>query len=217
MAKNNFHSLITGFIACFVFLCSCENSINSIDASISKPGSVDYIAEDEPEIYQEAPTIPKQPSIDEKKQKLVSVYRGYIGIREKTGKNDGPEVEKFLAHEGLGKGFAWCAAFVSFCLDSAGFENSINAWSPTAHNPNGLIYNKRKFVGNPEPGHVFTIYYPKRKRIGHTGFYDGWASENVIKTVEGNTNSRKSREGDGVYVILRPIGTIHSITSWFGK
>ena len=80
---------------------------------------------------------------------------------------------------------------------------------------NNVVLNKGKFLGIPEPGHVFTLYYPKKGRIGHTGFYDGWADKNIIQTVEGNTNDRKSREGDGVYVILRPIGTINSISSWY--
>lgn len=108
-----------------------------------------------------------------------------------------------------------CAAFVSFCLDSAEFDNGITAWSPTAENKKALVYKNGQFTDMPEPGHVFTLYYPKKKRIGHTGFFNGWADDDIIETVEGNTNDKKSREGDGVYVILRPIGTIHSISSWY--
>jgi hypothetical protein len=211
MGKSNLYSNITIAVVSTLLLCSCVDSI-TVDPVV---GGIDYSVDGEPEVIQEIKEEAKSLTIDQKKKQLISIYSSYIGVREKTGKNDGSEVERFLAHEGLGKGYAWCAAFVSFCLDSAGFKNSINAWSPTAHNRNALIYNKGKFVGTPEPGHVFTIYYPKKKRIGHTGFYDGWASENIMQTVEGNTNDRKSREGDGVYVILRPINTIHSISSWY--
>lgn len=212
MGKSYFHTVLAIIAACTLFLHSCKRS----EVIVPAVGSIDYLTPEEPEMVQ-AVYEPEVESLEDKKKKLVRIYRSFIGVREKTGKNDGPEVERFLAHEGLGKGFAWCAAFASFCLDSAGFENTINAWSPTAHNRNALIYNKGKFVGTPEPGHVFTIYYPKKKRIGHTGFYDGWADENIMQTVEGNTNDRKSREGDGVYVILRPIGTIHSISSWYNQ
>lgn len=210
MGKSSFYTGFTIAIISTLLLCSCQSSIE-INPVI---GKVDYSIDGEPEPIQFAEETPAL-STEDKKTKHVEIYRSFIGVREKTGKNDGPEVERFLAHEGFGEGYAWCAAFVSFCLDSAGFQNSITAWSPTAHRPSNLVYSKGKFIKEPEPGHVFTIYYPKKKRIGHTGYYDGWASENIMQTVEGNTNGSKSREGDGVYVILRPINTIHSISSWY--
>jgi len=211
MGKSYFYTSITIAFASTILLCSCVDSV-TVNPVI---GEVDYSIDEEPEVIQLVEDRPKTLSLEDKKANLTTLYTSYIGVRERTGNNDGPEVEEFLSHEGLGKGYAWCAAFVSFCLDSAGFKNTITAWSPTAHNRKALIYTNGKFVGTPEPGHVFTIYYPKKKRIGHTGFFDGWASKNITQTVEGNTNGKKSREGDGVYVILRPINTIHSISSWY--
>ena len=213
MGKSNFYTSFAIAIIGTLLLCSCGRG----QVTTPVTGSIDYLTPEEPEVVQNVVEEPKTISLQDKKNNLVKIYRGYIGVREKTGKNDGPEVEEFLAHEGLGKGYAWCAAFVSFCLDLAGFKNTITAWSPTAHNKKALVYDKGKFLDIPEPGHVFTLYYPKKGRIGHTGFFDGWADEGIIQTVEGNTNGSKSREGDGVYVILRPIGTIHSISSWYGQ
>lgn len=209
MVKSNFLTGITTIIVSLVFLYSCHSG------QVTPPviGSVDYLENGEPEYVNY--TNEKEISLADRKENLVEVYEGFVGVREKTGNNDGPQVERFLAHEGLGKGYAWCAAFVSFCLDSAGFENGITAWSPTAENKKALVYSKGQFLDMPEPGHVFTLYYPKKKRIGHTGFFNGWADDDIIETVEGNTNDKKSREGDGVYVVLRPIGTIHSISSWY--
>lgn len=208
MVKSNFLTSFAVIVFSTIFLYSCDSS------KIVPPivGSVDYLQEGEPEYvnYSNDAEI----SVADKKETLVEIYKEFVGVREKTGNNDGSEVERFLAHEGLGKGYAWCAAFVSFCLDSAGFENGITAWSPTAENKKALVYSKGQFLDIPEPGHVFTLYYPKKKRIGHTGFFNGWADDDIIETVEGNTNDKKSREGDGVYIILRPIGTIHSISSW---
>ncbi|NDC95702.1 CHAP domain-containing protein [bacterium] len=209
MVKSN---LLTGFASALigiVFLCSCNGG------KVTPPviGSIDILEEGEPEYVNY--NNEKEISLADKKRNLVEIYEGFVGVREKTGNNDGSDVERFLAHEGLGKGYAWCAAFASFCLDSAGFENGITAWSPTAENKKALVYKDGHFSDMPEPGHVFTLYYPKKKRIGHTGFFNGWADDNIIETVEGNTNDKKSREGDGVYIILRPIGTIHSISSWY--
>ena len=50
----------------------------------------------------------------------------------------------------------------------------------------------------PTAGDVFGIFFAEKKRIAHCGFIDVWDSKWVI-TVEGNTNEKGSREGDGVY------------------
>ena len=61
---------------------------------------------------------------------LQEIYTAEIGVREKTGKNDGPRVEEYLAVTNLGKGYAWCASFVSWVFAEAGFEEPRTAWSP---------------------------------------------------------------------------------------
>lgn len=148
-----------------------------------------------------------QPSVD-------SVYLSQIGVREATGKNDGVQVEKYLKSVNLGKGYAWCAAFVKWCFDQAGIKTTITAWSPSAHNSKNVIYYKSKFYKEPQSGDVFTIYYPSLKRIGHTGFYHKKINDKIYSTVEGNTNSAGSREGDGVYMKYRSFNATNSITRW---
>lgn len=44
----------------------------------------------------------------------------YLGVTEKTGNNDGKQVEIFLKSVGRKKGDSWCAAFVSYCLTVSG-------------------------------------------------------------------------------------------------
>ena len=62
---------------------------------------------------------------------LRAIYSAYVGVRELTHHNDGPEVERFLAHVGLKKGAPWCAAFVSYCLHKAGYTDAPRSgWSP---------------------------------------------------------------------------------------
>jgi hypothetical protein len=46
------------------------------------------------------------------------VASSFVGVTER-GANRGPEVEMFLRGVGLGPGHAWCAAFVSYCLEVA--------------------------------------------------------------------------------------------------
>lgn len=178
---------------------------------------------EESELLIEVPeVIPAEESILEVEEVLLEpikptlqeIYTSQIGVREATGRNDGPEVEMYLRSVGLGKGYSWCSAFVKWSLDEAEVPNKINAWSPTAENRNNLIYSKKQFYSDPTIGDVFTIWYSKLNRIGHTGFIDGKQNESIFITVEGNTNSAGSREGDGVYKKYRSKNVIHSISRW---
>ena len=148
------------------------------------------------------------------KMTLPEIYLSQIGVREATGKNDGPEVEMYLRSVKLGKGYPWCSAFVAWSLDEAEIPHRINAWSPTAENRNNFVYQNKRFSKDAKAGDVFTIWYNNLKRIGHTGFYHDRQNESIVITVEGNTNNAGSREGDGVYKKYRSLNVIHSISRW---
>jgi hypothetical protein len=141
-------------------------------------------------------------------------------VREATGRNDGKQVEKYLASVRLGKGYAWCGAFVNWCLLQRNIAGSqygamANAWFPNAK----VIWkqNAKSQNGDFTPGKadLFGIYYSHLKRIGHVGFIDEWqAGKGVVITVEGNTNDAGSREGDGVYRKRRLIRQIYRVSRW---
>lgn len=145
---------------------------------------------------------------------VVSCAEEFLHVREATGKNDGKEVEMFLASVGLSKGYSWCAAFVHFILKQCGIANTINAWSPTAHNARNLIYSEGKHHKEPLPGDVFTIWSVSLKRIGHTGFVHSRACERFYISIEGNTNDGGSFNGDGVYKRRRSFKQTYSISRW---
>lgn len=144
-----------------------------------------------------------------------AIYMSQVGVREATGHNDGKDVEKYLKSVQLTKGNAWCAAFVKWTFDQAGIKTTITGWSPTAHNKKNIVYMDGRMKQEIRRGDVFTIWFPRLKRIGHTGFVQKKFGFNSVMTVEGNTNSAGSREGDGVYVKTRPKSTLYSITRWF--
>lgn len=88
--------------------------------------------------------------------------------------------------------------------------------------PLAFIYPTRQTTGNgkqptdnrqPNIGDVFGIYFPDKKRIAHVGFIDHWDGTWLI-TVEGNTNSSGSREGDGVYRKRRPVQSIYQVARY---
>lgn len=147
---------------------------------------------------------------------LQSIYTKFIGVREKTGNNDGKEVEMFLRSVGLGKGYAWCAAFVKYCMLEAGIKaaEKMNGMALSCENKKNMVFQKGSHLKEAKPGDVFTLYYARLGRIGHTGFYDRPVNSSVFETVEGNTNNQNSREGDGVYRRKRSYNATYSISRW---
>ena len=158
----------------------------------------------------------KEAIIEKRALNAAETASKYIGVREKTGKNDGAEVERFLRHVGLGKGFPWCAAFVKTCLLESGVESAhkINGMALSCENKKNFIWKNGTHIKEPEPGDVFTLYYPQLKRIGHTGFYEKPYNSKFYVSIEGNTNSEGSREGDGVYRKKRSYNATYSISRW---
>lgn len=144
---------------------------------------------------------------------VVENALAHVGEREATGRNDGPEVETYLAHVGLSKGYAWCAAFVSYNLSSCGVPNPKSAWSPAFALPAHRVWTPRKASRSPLPGDVFSVYYASLGRVGHVGIITGMDGK-YITTVEGNTSGGSSREGDGVYALRRQLSKCYAVTSY---
>lgn len=149
---------------------------------------------------------------------LQKIYRAEVGVRELSGNNDGKRVEEYLAITNLGKSYAWCASFISWCFAQAGYEEPNTPWSPALFPTNRLIWPEKFHLEAVEPkkGDVFGIWFPRLGRIAHAGFVDEWGQAFII-TVEGNTNEIGSAEGDGVYRRRRPIGSIHSVANWIDR
>lgn len=149
---------------------------------------------------------------------VAEVYTAQIGVRELTGRNDGVMVEQYLTSAGFGKGYAWCAAFVTWTFDQAGIPAIHSAWSPSWFPPSKTIFTKGKQNKlEPDRADVFGVYYPTLKRIGHVGFIDKWPDGDYAITVEGNTNSGGSREGDGVYRKRRLKSNVYKVSRWISS
>lgn len=216
------------FIYCLLLLCyGCHNRIPEAgletddDTAKSKLFTDSVIS-----TVQEAPVLAQVEAAQERREiilqqsrknipvSVVDVYLSQIGVREKTGHNDGKDIEKYLRSVGLGKGYAWCAAYVRWCFDSAGVRTTINGAAASAHNSKDLVWFHKTQLKIPQPGDVFTLWYNALNRIGHTGFYHRTINSTVYESVEGNTNEAGSREGDGVYKKYRSFNATYSISRW---
>ena len=141
------------------------------------------------------------------------IYTAEIGVREKTGNNDGERIEMYLKSTGLGKGYAWCAAFVTWTFQQAGVKTVRSAYSPDWFKKN-VVYTRGETKSyTAKKGDVFGLYFPEKKRIAHVGFIHAQEGDYYI-TVEGNTNQAGSREGDGVYKKRRPKRTIYKVADY---
>lgn len=47
----------------------------------------------------------------------VDVAETFDDVREASNRNDAPEIDEFLAWQGLGPGYPWCQAFAACCVD----------------------------------------------------------------------------------------------------
>lgn len=147
------------------------------------------------------------------------IYLSQVGIMEKTGNNDGPEIEKFLRAVNLNPKlkYAYCSAGVSWTFIQAGIRTTITGYSPSSVNFKNLVYANHRELKKPHFADVVSFYYPYLGRIGHTGFYDGDFNEAIVWTVEFNTSGFSDivdREGEGVFKKKRSKKTITYISRW---
>ena len=115
----------------------------------------------------------------------------------------------------MGPGNAWCAAFVFWCFRQAALNlNYVNPLTKTAScmyhwaNSKGAKILLKDALQNPQlitPGSIFIIRLKNGR--GHTGIVTG-SGNGLIQTIEGNSNSSHSAEGEGVYSLERKIETI---------
>lgn len=162
-------------ILCFFICCSVagQDSVGSFDQSLS--------------------------ATEQKREQLQTIYQSQVGVREQGGANRGAQVEQYLAAVNFGPGYAWCAAFVSWCYQQVDIDHPRSAWVPSYALAENLIYKRGEFIRQlPQSGDAFLIWFDRLKRPAHIGFVEKWQAKWVI-TVEGNTNDDGSREGDGVY------------------
>jgi len=140
---------------------------------------------------------------------LVQAAENEVGVREKTGNNDGIRVEEYLATVGLKKPEPWCAAFVCWVYAKEGFAKPRSGWSPD-------LFPLSRLARSALPGNILGIYFPDKKRIAHVGIIIK-EKDDFIYSVEGNTDVAGSREGDGVYLRQRHKRTIYRIADWISE
>lgn len=143
-------------------------------------------------------------------ERALQFASAQVGQRE-VGKNAGPFVTKLLAAVGLGPGFPWCAAFVSWCLRNAGSTAGPSSGRAAVRNWARWASKTGRSSATPTRGSLF--YWLNDNGTGHIGFVTKVEGAQ-FHSIEGNTDDGGSREGDGTYRRVRTIGKCKFIRWW---
>lgn len=150
----------------------------------------------------------------------------YLNVRERTNRNDAPEIDRFLAYLGLPKGLSWCAAFSIYNYKEAASDLHVKQpwprygrvamlWETCKRNPikyRAISADDVRFGSvSLRPGDLpvwANGITRNRDFSGHTGLVVAQLSHRSFRSIEGNTTpgpEGNQREGGGVYQRTRAI------------
>lgn len=130
-----------------------------------------------------------------KADKAVAYALSQVGVHESPwGSNSGKDVRRYQSSTGA-YGEPWCASFVWYCWQKAGYRGPVSAgaWYSTDR------IGTRVGIAQARPGDLVSF----NTGDGHVGMFLSRTSTSV-RTVDGNTS-------DQVAVRDRPISRIHSV------
>jgi hypothetical protein len=109
------------------------------------------------------------------REDIVERAKLHVGHRE-TSQNRSPLIDSWLRRCGLGPGYAWCAAFASWCLEDVALASAVKL---------GLAYPA---TSRPELGDLMW-FRTNHKGNGHVGIVVA-GDELTVLCVEGNSDNR---------------------------
>ncbi len=135
--------------------------------------------------------------------KHLDIASTQIGVQEiPKSSNAGPDVEKYLKSIGLGPGYSWCMAFCYWCFKTAYDVTTLVKTGGVLRQWNE-VDPKCKFK-KPAVGDIGIIDHGKG--LGHAVLIRSLDPDGLsVHTIEGNSNSMGSREGQEVCELKRPI------------
>lgn len=148
-----------------------------------------------------------------------------LGVRELTGRNDGPQVEAYLKVTGNRKGDSWCGAYQAAAQKACRlpFPNGAGGSYNWFKLPSRTYYVRgvRGSTDSLKAGHNVGFYYVNLKRVGHIArlVAPGRAVRKgrparVWYTNEGNTGTGGGRDGAGVHQLTRTPSEFYAASNW---
>lgn len=127
---------------------------------------------------------------------LAKSQVGYKEARNTAGRpNNDQKYSDQLPGFAWSDGQPWCATWAQWCFWQAGVNVAAGARSASCRTSVDAYKKARRFTEYPVTG--AQVFFGAGGGT-HTGIVTGW-DETYVYTIEGNTNSTGSPEGDGVY------------------
>ena len=162
-------------------------------------------------------------------ERVVRAAESQLGKSEAGGPNQGRDLQAFFDSDNYDPngpkpgddGYAWCAAFVCWCVYQAIKDYRVSFARPVtpgawdyerwAKDQDRTVVLKKPHGGDIKRGDIVVFKH------SHIGIAVTDVRNEFLQTVEGNTNLAGSREGDGVYLKRRGISNIRSRIRIHGK
>ena len=144
--------------------------------------------------------------------RFVRIARWMVGVVESGGENRGADVSAIQRMTWLPPGpWPWCAAFVCWCYaaSSLGFRcHGSRPDTPRAFGFEEWGRERAQVIANPSAVMVGDIVM---FQFSHVGIVSAVYAGGRFSSIEGNTNSVGSREGDGVFIRDRALACVRSL------
>lgn len=132
-------------------------------------------------------------------QSVIDIARSQVGFHEKRDSSGWTNVQKYseqLPGFKWSDGQPWCATFAFWCLWQTGIAVPAGAVSASCATSVKAFKKVKRFTEYPITGGL--VFFGAADGGKHMGIVTGWDLQHV-RTIEGNTNTNGSPEGDGVY------------------
>jgi len=137
--------------------------------------------------------------------KVIAIAKNEIGYVEEPINSNETKYGKWFGLDGV----AWCAIFVSWCYDKAGFPlGNIGFSKGMAGCQTAVAFFKKtnQITSNPIEGDIVFFDWNNDGRFDHTGLFVKKIDDNTIETIEGNTSINNQSNGGQVMIRQRKFG-----------
>lgn len=134
--------------------------------------------------------------------KVIEFARTQIGVTENPKNSNKTIYGKWFGLDGV----AWCAIFVSYCYDKAGFPlGNIGYLKGFAGCQAGFAHFRKtkEITNNPIGGDIVFFDWNNDKRYDHVGIFVKWIDGDTFQCIEGNTAVGNDSNGGTVMIRTR--------------
>jgi hypothetical protein len=144
--------------------------------------------------------VPPRPVAETSVQKLTRIAKSYVGYHEGRSGGTWNNDNQFAKKAGFANFQAWCATFIVAIFKEAGLSDLILTPSPGVDQLAAGFKHAGRWSEYPAIGAIMFRGTPGD--LTHTGFVYAM-DDTYAYTIEGNTNTNGSPQGDGVYSLKR--------------